>query len=182
MRPGHARRDAGGTARRLVWNMRAALNVAALQCQFEPTLLTRANYNAILHDHDDELKTALRHAEQIFHRASNKTQGPARPRSISSARGPIRASRPSSAQYGFCQTAASIGRDALFAPRGGFCSDRRGPHARAAQQPGAVGRAAFPRGIAVSRCQRADMLPRLRRQCWKKGEYRNAPAKCGADP
>ena len=31
----------------MVWNLRAALNVAALQCQFGPTLLTLPNYNAI---------------------------------------------------------------------------------------------------------------------------------------
>ena len=43
----------------LVWNMRAALNVAALQCQFEPTLLSVENYNAMLRDHEVELKNSF---------------------------------------------------------------------------------------------------------------------------
>ena len=46
-----ARRDAGRVRAALVWNLRAALNVAALQCQFAPTLLTVDNYNAMLNDH-----------------------------------------------------------------------------------------------------------------------------------
>ena len=60
-RAGHGRRRASIAqpcpARRaaeqraaLVWNMRAALNVAALQCQFEPTLLTVPNYKRMLRD------------------------------------------------------------------------------------------------------------------------------------
>src|SRR3546814_848956 len=43
----------------LLWSMRAGLNVAALQCQFEPTLLTLSNYNAMIAHHDDELANAL---------------------------------------------------------------------------------------------------------------------------
>src|SRR3546814_17001042 len=39
----------------LVWTLRAAMNVAALQCEFEPTLLTRTNYNALLQEHKAEL-------------------------------------------------------------------------------------------------------------------------------
>ena len=35
----------------LLWTMRSGLNVAALQCQFEPTLLTVSNYNYLLKDH-----------------------------------------------------------------------------------------------------------------------------------
>ena len=42
----------------LVWNLRAALNVAALQCQFEPTLLSISNYNAMIAHHDAELDSA----------------------------------------------------------------------------------------------------------------------------
>ena len=35
----------------LLWNMRAGLNVAALQCQFSPSLMTVRNYNDILRHH-----------------------------------------------------------------------------------------------------------------------------------
>src|SRR3546814_4168051 len=38
----------------LLWSMRAGLNVAALQCQFAPTLLTLSNSNALSAHHDDE--------------------------------------------------------------------------------------------------------------------------------
>jgi hypothetical protein len=32
----------------LLWNMRSGLNVAALQCQFSPPLMTVRNYNSLL--------------------------------------------------------------------------------------------------------------------------------------
>ena len=57
----------------LVWQLRSALNVAALQCQFEPTLLTVANYNAIIHDHDDEFDAAQKTLSAYFTRV-NKTK------------------------------------------------------------------------------------------------------------
>src|SRR3546814_16541135 len=43
----------------LLWSMRAGLNVAALQCKFEPTLLTLTNYNATSGQNDDELANAF---------------------------------------------------------------------------------------------------------------------------
>ena len=43
---------------RFCWNLRAAINVAALQCQFEPTLLSVSNYNAMIAHHDAELDAA----------------------------------------------------------------------------------------------------------------------------
>lgn len=43
-----------------VWNMRAALNVAALQCQYSRWLKTVPNYNDMLNNHSDELaKTVI---------------------------------------------------------------------------------------------------------------------------
>lgn len=103
----------------LVWNLRAALNVAALQCQFEPTLLTLPNYNAILKDHSQELNNSLDTLEKYFVRASKNAKlgqtefdkfGTRVYSSFSSVSG----------QLSFCQTAASIGHDALFAKRGDF--------------------------------------------------------------
>src|SRR3546814_11632746 len=43
----------------MVWTLRAAMNVAALQCEFEPTLLTRTNYNAMLKDHKAALEASI---------------------------------------------------------------------------------------------------------------------------
>lgn len=41
-----------------VWSLRAALNVAALQCQYSPFLRTVDNYNAMLKKHGTELASA----------------------------------------------------------------------------------------------------------------------------
>jgi hypothetical protein len=101
----------------LVWTMRSALNVAALQCQFEPTLLAVGNYNAMLLDHKDELKTSWDRLSKYFTRtAKTVKEGQATldrfgTRTYSSF-------ATVASQYGFCRTAHSIGRDVLFAPRG----------------------------------------------------------------
>ncbi|MBS0479262.1 MAG: hypothetical protein JSR79_08185, partial [Proteobacteria bacterium] len=57
----------------LTWNLRAALNVAALQCDFAPTLLTVDNYNAMIKDHAGELKSAFDTLNAYFVR-TNKTK------------------------------------------------------------------------------------------------------------
>jgi hypothetical protein len=41
-----------------VWTLRAALNVAALQCQYSPFLRSVDNYNQMLKKHGDELTSA----------------------------------------------------------------------------------------------------------------------------
>src|SRR5688572_20065705 len=58
----------------LVWNLRAALNDAALQCQFEPTLLTLPNYNDILRDHESELRASYDTLEKYFVRMNGKNK------------------------------------------------------------------------------------------------------------
>jgi hypothetical protein len=73
----------------LLWNLRAALNVAALQCDFEPTLLTTSNYNAMLAHHRVELGSAFKSS------STNMAPAPIRPfrrcrRSAISARPPDR--------------------------------------------------------------------------------------------
>ena len=103
----------------MAWNLRAALNVAALQCQFEPTLLSVVNYNAILTDHSAELKTAFTTLGKYFARTAKTVKA-------GQAALDQFGTRTYSnfvtvgAQYGFCQTAAAIGNDAVFAPRGSF--------------------------------------------------------------
>src|SRR3546814_10654994 len=52
----------------LLWSMQVGLNVAALQCQFEPTLLTLSNYNAMIAHHDDELANAFSTLTSYFKR------------------------------------------------------------------------------------------------------------------
>ena len=99
----------------MLWNLRAGLNVAALQCQFSPYLRTVDNYNGILAHHSRELAGAYRTLEGYFRR-------------VGGAGGPRRFDDYSTqtynnfstlqAQYGFCQTAARIGKEALARRKG----------------------------------------------------------------
>lgn len=101
----------------LVWNLRSALNLAALQCQFEPTLRTVENYNQLLGDHREELGEAYKTITAYFKRttktvaASQKALDTYGTRTISyysTVRG----------QLGFCEVAGRVGRKAIGAPRG----------------------------------------------------------------
>lgn len=100
----------------LVWNLRAALNVAALQCQFEPTLLTLDNYNAILDDHEVELRNSYVTLEKYFTKA-NKTKKAGQTELDRFGTRVYSGFSTVSGQLSFCQTAASIGQQALFTPR-----------------------------------------------------------------
>lgn len=99
----------------LVWNLRSGLNVAALQCQFEPTLLTRDQYNALLDNHRDELAKSYQTLSNYFKRTDRKRgqvlldqYGTRTYSSFSTVLG----------QYTFCETASAIGEQAIFAPKG----------------------------------------------------------------
>ncbi|NIJ15475.1 hypothetical protein [Sphingobium vermicomposti] len=101
----------------LVWNLRAALNVAALQCQFEPTLLSISNYNAMIAHHDREMDSAQTGLLGYFQR----TVGKGKPGQVASDQYGTRIYSGYStvqAQRGFCQAAALVGRQAIFADRG----------------------------------------------------------------
>ena len=99
----------------LLWNLRSGLNVAALQCQFSPFLRTVDNYNALLAHHSRELATAYQALEAYFRRVHG-AQGPRRFDDYSTTTYNNFASL--QAQLGFCQTAARIGREALFRRKG----------------------------------------------------------------
>ena len=73
----------------LLWAMRAGLNVAALQCQFAPSLRTVSNYNALLNQHKAELQKAYGTISAYFKRTGGK---PGRPSSINIPRAPTTAS------------------------------------------------------------------------------------------
>ena len=159
----------------LVWNMRAALNVAALQCQFEPTLLTTTNYNAILKDHNSELKGAFDTLTKYYIRVGkSKPKG----QSMLDQFGTRTYSSfvTVGGQFAFCQTAASIGRDAVFTPRGEFgaLSANRIAELRASLL-GVFGE----QGVNRLATRDNPVLPRLDAVCWnKKGDWQ--AKKCGA--
>ena len=99
----------------LLWNLRAGLNVSALQCQFSPYLRTVDNYNALLAHHSRELAAAYRALEGYFRRV-NGAQGPRRFDDYSTQT--YNNFSTFQAQYGFCQTAARIGKEALARRKG----------------------------------------------------------------
>ena len=103
----------------LVWNMRSGLNVAALQCQFEPTLMSVQNYNTLLYNHRAELKTAFDTLTKYFARTA-KAKAAGQTALDRFGTRTYTGFTAVASQYGFCQTAAAIAAQAAMAPRGTF--------------------------------------------------------------
>ncbi|HEX8387691.1 MAG TPA: hypothetical protein VF636_01625 [Sphingomonas sp.] len=160
----------------LSWTMRAGLNVAALQCQFEPSLNAVRNYNALLTDHRDELQRSFTKLTGYFNRtAKTKAEGQRALDQFSTRT--YSSFSATSAQRGFCQTANALGLDANFTPRGHFgeFSETRMQELRNSLIP--FGEQLFPMQYVVHSLRVAQ--PRMDRICWsKKGEWQTK--KCGA--
>ncbi len=99
----------------LLWNLRSGLNVAALQCQFSPSLRAVDNYNALLAHHSRELASAYQSLEGYFRRVHGRT-GPRMFDEYSTQT--YNNFSTFQAQLGFCQTAARIGKAALLTRQG----------------------------------------------------------------
>jgi len=99
----------------LLWNMRSGLNVAALQCQFAPALMTVGNYNALLRNHDKELTEAYNTLTGYFKRTAAKTWQKSLDQYTTRTYNGFSTLH---AQRGFCEVAGSIGRDAIAQPKG----------------------------------------------------------------
>lgn len=158
----------------LVWTLRSALNVAALQCQFEPTLLTVGNYNAILLDHRDELKASWDTLGKYFKR-SYKTPKEGQNALDQFGTRTYSSFATVSSQFGFCRTANAIGRDALFQPRGSLAAlaQARMRELRNSLKP--FGEQRFVNRLTLENAN----VPRMDPICWnKKGEWQIK--KCGA--
>ncbi|MBR0553699.1 hypothetical protein [Stakelama marina] len=160
----------------LVWNLRAALNVAALQCQFAPSLLTVENYNALLENHSDELENAYKTLAHYFDRtAGSKRAGQAKLDQYSTR--VYSGFSTVGGQLSFCQTANDIGLQAEFAPRGGLkdLAERRMHELR---------RSLLSWGEQRFRDRFGWEVPRLiyfaNDECWKDGEYYTK--RCGPYP
>ena len=153
----------------LLWNFRSGLNVAALQCQFEPTLLTRNQYNAMLDNHREELAAAYQVLSNYFQRTDKKNgqtkldqYGTRTYSSYSTVLG----------QYTFCETAGSIGREAIFAPKGQL-------HVVAEQRTRELRKSLALAGEQQFRFwipPYTPLLPPFDDRCWKKNELRD---RCG---
>ena len=114
-----------------VWNLRAAMNVAALQCQYSAFLRTTRNYNSFLQAHSEELIRAQMTMIAHFRR----TDG-AKALSKFDEYTTRNYNRYSTldAQYAFCNAAGLVGRHALAVSKGklGTTAIARGPEIRAA--------------------------------------------------
>ncbi|HWH23133.1 MAG TPA: hypothetical protein VNT25_07605 [Allosphingosinicella sp.] len=147
----------------LLWNLRSGLNVAALQCQFSPYLRAVDNYNSILAHHSAELASAYTALNGYFKRVHGAKEGQRKFDDYST----ITYNNFSTlqAQYGFCQTAGSIGKQALAAPKGQLhaVAGERMRELRASLVP------AYDRVGAINpNAVRLIALPPLQNDCWDK--------------
>ena len=100
----------------LLWNLRAGLNVAALQCQFSPYLRTVDNYNSVLAHHSKELADAYSDLNGYFKRVHGAKEGQKKFDDYSTIT--YNGFSTLQAQYGFCNVASDIGKEALTRPKG----------------------------------------------------------------
>ncbi|TVV75073.1 hypothetical protein FOY91_08125 [Sphingomonas solaris] len=160
------------TAAHLLWNMRAGLNVAALQCQFAPALMTVRNYNEILRQHGEELNGAYQSISGYFKRTGGKAWQTALDQYTTRTYNGFSTLY---AQMGFCETAGSIGRDALDRRKGDLhtTAETRMREFRNSLVPAGDGLYA----LRLSYIQTNMQLPSLDAKCWdKKDRLRKA---CG---
>jgi hypothetical protein len=147
----------------LLWNLRAGLNVAALQCQFSPYLRAVPNYNAILAHHSVELASAYAVLNAYFKRVHG-----AKGAKMFDDYSTITYNNFSTfyAQMGFCQAAADIARDVLETPKGQLyvTAQKRMRELRNSLVP--VSEA--PLGSFNPYSIRIAALPPLNEKCWKK--------------
>ncbi|MCW3848914.1 hypothetical protein OF829_16880 [Sphingomonas sp. LB-2] len=161
----------------LTWNLRAALNVAALQCQFEPTLLTLGNYNAILRDHQTELRAAYATLEKYFIRMAKNNRKVGQTELDRYGTRVYSGFSTVSAQLTFCTAAGSIGHAAVFAKPGtlGDVAENRMRELRNSLVP--WGEQRWP-GTQIRPIQAQQPMPPFANEmCWKKDVYQ--VKKCG---
>lgn len=151
----------------IVWNMRAGLNVAALQCAFEPTLRTLQNYNAVLNDHSAELKSSFDTLAAYFKRTNKTVAAGQKALDIYGTR-TYSGFSTVAAQLGFCQAASRVGRIALFTPKGRFVTMAEEHLRELRNSLVAQGEQQF----RWARPYRLASTPRFSEEkCWKKNKY-----------
>lgn len=114
-----------------VWNLRAAMNVAALQCQYSAFLRTTRNYNSFLQAHSEELVRAQMTMIAHFRRTDGAK---ALSKFDEYTTRTYNSYSTLDAQYAFCNAAGLVGRHALAVSKGklGTTAIARGPEIRAA--------------------------------------------------
>ena len=152
----------------LVWHLRVAMNVAALQCDFEPSLLTVSNYNATLAHHNTELADSFARLGAYFKRTAKTAAAGQRAFDMYNTR--IYSSYSTvQAQREFCGAMGRAGRDAIFASRGALIGV-------AQRYLGQIRRALTPAGDQYftnpAHGYHATM-PNFGKKCWKKDRLRD---------
>lgn len=147
----------------LVWILRSGLNVGALQCQFDPTLLTRGQYNHVIDYHRAELSKAYTTLEGYFKR----TVKPAKAAQNAFDRYGTRTYSSFSAvssQFTFCEAVSKVGRAALFVPKGQFHAVAEHYLRELRNSLNRHGEQRFTYQILPM----ASRMPPLEDRCWKK--------------
>jgi len=147
----------------LLWNLRAGLNVAALQCQFSTYLRAVPNYNGILAHHSIELASAYTALNNYFKRVHGAVKGQKLFDDYSTAT--YNNFSTLQAQYGFCHIATNIAKAALATPKGDLylLAQRRMRELRNSLVP-AYDTAPVYNPYAI----RLTALPPLQADCWDK--------------
>jgi len=156
----------------LAWQMRAGLNVMALQCQFDTTLLSQDSYNGILTNHKAELAGAYATLTAYFKRM-NKTPKAGRDALDRYGTKTYIGFSTVRAQLSFCQEASRVAKIIMFTPRGSFATATT-EHLRALRNSLVVqGEQQFRFPKTVLQFATQDLSPK----CWDgKGRYKS---KCG---
>jgi len=145
----------------LIWNMRAGLNVAALQCQFSPSLLSVRNYNDLLRQHSAELTAAYTAISGYFKRTGGKKWQTELDQYTTRTYNGFSTLH---AQLGFCETAGSIGREALDRPKGSLYLTAKARMREFRNSLVPSGDRLFGRVTLLA----ARPLPPLNEECWDK--------------
>jgi hypothetical protein len=146
----------------LLWNLRAGLNVAALQCQFSPYLRAVDNYNSLLAHHSEELASAYTVLNGYFKRVHGAKGQKAFDDYTTITYNNFSTLQ---AQYGFCQTASAISKEALTRPKGQFyvTAQNRMRELRNSLVP------AYDRPLTYNPYQiKMPPMPELREECFDK--------------
>jgi hypothetical protein len=101
----------------LIWNLRSGLNVLALRCQYWKYLRAVDVYNSVLAHHSAELAAAYKTLGGYFTRVKGQREGT---RAFDQWSTRTYNNFQTEQSQGFCQTAASIGKDALTRRKGEF--------------------------------------------------------------
>lgn len=161
----------------LVWQLRAGLNVAALQCQRFPTLLSKDIYGGVLINHKEELAKTYATLTNYFKRVEKNPKAGQQALDRYGTKTYIGMSTVQGI-LGFCETSSRVGKSALYAPRGALdiVAMERLRELRNSLLPGRE------QQFNVGHNPPTTTFPNLAKQCWVRDRKRKLEvydARCG---